>query len=76
MIFYAHRVPMLKKIFSKTDYMYWIVASIGAMIVNVTLLMYTQLPGQLIFFLVLVYIGIQSMLIYYAARYLTKIAIN
>jgi hypothetical protein len=28
MIFYAHKVPMLAKIFSKTDYMYRIVASI------------------------------------------------
>jgi hypothetical protein len=28
MILYAHKVPMLAKIFSKTDYMYRIVASI------------------------------------------------
>ena len=73
MIFYAHRVPMLAKIFSRTDYMYRIVASIGAMIVNVILLMRTELPGQLIFFLVLVYLGLQSMIIYYAAKYLGKI---
>lgn len=63
---------MLAKIFSKTDYMYWIVASVGAMIVNVVLLMKTDLPGQLIFFLVLVYLGLQSMIIYYAARYLSN----
>ena len=73
MIFYAHRVPMLAKIFTRTDYMYRIVASIGAMIVNVILLMRTELPGQLIFFLVLVYLGLQSMIIYYAAKYLGKI---
>ena len=73
MIFYAHKVPMLAKIFSKTDYMYWIVASIGAMVVNVLLLMKTDLPGQLIFFLVLVYLGLQSMIIFYAAKYLSKI---
>ncbi|MFA6255847.1 MAG: hypothetical protein WC606_01565 [Candidatus Absconditabacterales bacterium] len=73
MIFYAHRVPMLAKIFSKTDYMYWIVASVGAMIVNVILLIRTELSGELIFFLVLVYVGVQSMVMYYAAKYLGKI---
>jgi len=73
MIFFAHKVPMLAKIFSKTDYMYRIVASIWAMIVNVILLTQTDLPGELIFFLVLVYVGLQSMIIYYAAKYLTKI---
>lgn len=73
MIFYAHKVPMLAKIFSKTDYIYRIVASIWAMIVNVILLINTELPGELIFFLVLVYVGLQSMIIYYAAKYLGKI---
>lgn len=73
MIFYAHKVPMLAKIFSKTDYIYRIVASIWAMIVNVILLINTDLPGELIFFLVLVYVGLQSMIIYYAAKYLWKI---
>ena len=73
MIFYAHKVPMLAKIFSKTDYIYWIVVSIAAMIVNVILLINTELPGELIFFLVLVYLGLQSMIIYYAARYLSRI---
>ncbi len=73
MIFYAHKVPMLAKIFNKVDYTYRIVSCVAAMIVNVVLLVYTQLPGQLIFFLVLVYLGLQSMIIYYAARYLSKI---
>jgi hypothetical protein len=73
MIFYAHKVPMLAKLFTKTDYMNWIVASVGAMIVNVVLLINTEMPGELIFFLVLVYLGIQSMIIYYAAKYLSRI---
>jgi len=73
MIFYVHQVPMLAKIINKTDYIYWIVASVCAMIVNILLLTQTTLPGQLIFFLVLVYIGIQSMILYYAARYTGKI---
>ena len=76
MIFYAHKVPMLAKIFSKTDYIYRIVASVGAMIVNVVLLINTELPGELIFFLVLVYLGLQSMILFYAARYLSKITMD
>lgn len=76
MIFYAHKVPMLAKIFSKTDYIYRIVASIWAMIVNVILLINTDLPGELIFFLVLVYVGLQSMIVYYAAKYLSRISIE
>lgn len=76
MIFYAHKVPMLAKIFSKTDYIYRIVASIWAMIVNVILLINTDLPGELIFFLVLVYVWLQSMILFYAAKYLSKISIE
>lgn len=76
MIFYAHKVPMLAKIFTRTDYIYWIVASVWAMLVNVVLLTQTDLPGELIFFLVLVYLGLQSMIIYYAARYLSKIELS
>lgn len=56
MIFYAHKVPMLAKIFEYRDYMYWIIACIAAMIVNVAVLISTELPGELIFFLVLVYV--------------------
>jgi len=76
MIFYAHRVPMLAKIFTKTDYWYWIVSCIAAMVVNVILLIKTQLPGELIFFLVLMYLGLQSMIVFYAAKYLSKISIE
>gem|GEM_PF-837096 len=76
MIFYAHRVPMLAKIFSRTDYIYRIIACIAAMAVNVILMISTQLPGELIFFLVLVYVGLQSMIIFYASKYLSKIQID
>ncbi len=75
MIFYTHRVPMLAKIFGKTDYIYRIISCIAAMVVNVIVLLYTGLPGELIFFLVLVYVGLQSMIIYYAAKYLSKISV-
>jgi uncharacterized membrane protein YhaH (DUF805 family) len=67
---------MLAKIFTKTDYWYWIVSCVAAMVVNVILLIKTQLPGELIFFLVLVYLGLQSMIVFYAAKYLSKISIE
>jgi hypothetical protein len=67
---------MLAKIFGKTDYIYWIISCVAAMIINVVLLLYTQLAGELIFFLVLVYVGLQSMIIFYAAKYLSKISIE
>jgi len=73
MIFYAHKVPMLAKIFDKIDYIYWIIASVIAMLINVILLMKTQLPGELIFFFALVYLGLQSMIIYYATKYVGKL---
>jgi hypothetical protein len=49
---------------------------IVAMIVNVILLINTELPGELIFFLVLVYVGLQSMIIFYASKYLSRISIE
>ena len=72
MIFYAHKIPMLAKIFTKTDYVYWIISSMAALIVNIILLIQTSLPGELIFFLVLVYVGIETMIIFYATKYLGK----
>lgn len=66
---------MLAKIFTKIDYSYWIVSCVAAMVVNVILLIKTQLPGELIFFLVLVYLGLQSMIVFYAAKYLSKISV-
>jgi len=56
MLFYAHKVPMLAKIFQKRDYIYRIISCIAAMVVNVVVLLYTQLPGELVFFVVLMYV--------------------
>ena len=64
---------MLAKIFQKRDYVYRIISCVAAMVVNVIVLMYTSLPGELVFFVMLVYVGLQSMIIYYAARYLGRI---
>lgn len=72
LIFYIHKIPRLSKIFSAKEYGYRLVASIAAMVVNVFLLSNTSLPGQLIFFLILLYIGLAGMLTFYAAKYVQK----
>jgi len=59
LIFYAHKIPMLAKIFSPIEYTYWLVATVVALIVNIILLRNTTLPGELVFFLVLLYVGLE-----------------
>ncbi len=72
LIFSAHTIPFFSRVLHKIDYIYRIIATIIAMLVNVILLMWTDLPGELIFFLVLVYLGLQSMIIYYSAKYVGR----
>lgn len=69
LLFYAHTLPILSKILSPKDYVYWILATVAAMIVNIILLFRTALAGELIFFLVLLYIGIEGMVLFYAIKY-------
>jgi hypothetical protein len=59
LIFYAHKIPMLAKIFTPLEYTYWLVATVVALIVNIILMRNTTLPGELTFFLVLLYIGLE-----------------
>lgn len=72
LVFYAHKIPWLAKIFSPIEYTYRIVATVVALVVNVILLRNTTLPGELIFFLMLLYIGLEGMILFYAAKYLQK----
>lgn len=53
-LFYADRI--LGKTFIVLDYWYWIVASLLFFFINVILLINSQLAGELIFFLVLLYV--------------------
>lgn len=71
LIFYAPK--KLSHIFNGVDYVYRTIATIMASIVNVILLIKTPLAWQLIFFIVLLYLGIQGMLLFYAIRYIMKI---
>lgn len=72
LIFYAHKIPFLAKIFTPLEYTYRLVATVVALVVNIILLRNTTLPGELIFFLMLLYIGLEGMILFYAAKYLQK----
>ncbi|MEI7563189.1 MAG: hypothetical protein WCJ39_06075 [bacterium] len=72
LLFYAHTVPFLAKIFSPKEYVYWMIATLIALIVNIILMRSTSLPGELIFFLVLLYVGFEGMILFYAVKYLQK----
>jgi hypothetical protein len=61
-----------KKFFTHKDYWYWIVASIMSFLINVFLLLKSWLAGELIFFLLLLYVGIESMLVFYGIKHVGK----
>ncbi len=60
-----------KDFFDHKDYWYWIVASIMSFLVNVFLLLKSWLAGELIFFLLLLYLGIESMLVFYWIKHVS-----
>ena len=72
MVFHAHKTQIwlyLKKI----DYLFWIFTTILALVVNVILLVQTEIVGQLLFPIVLLYVWIQSMVLYYSIKYVNRI---
>lgn len=73
LMFYIHNIKFIAKILNKIDYSYRIVCVILGMIINLILLAKTKLPGELIFFLFLLYLGIQSMILFYVIKFTGKI---
>ncbi len=71
-VFHIHKTKIwlyLKKI----DYLFWIFTTILALVVNVILLVRTEITGQLLFPIILLYVWIQSMILYYSIKYVNKI---
>jgi len=64
--------PKYKKLFTYKDYRYWIVASIMSFLVNVILLLKSGLAGELIFFLLLLYVGVEAILVFYGIKHIGK----
>lgn len=71
-VFHVHKTKLWQYL-RKIDYLFWIFATILAMIVNVILLINTGLSAKLLFPIVLLYVWIQGMLLYYSLRFVHKI---
>jgi len=71
-VFRVHKTR-LGQYLRKTDYLFWIFATILAMIVNVILLFNTTLSGKLLFPIILLYVWFQGILLYYSLRFVHKI---
>lgn len=72
MVFHVHKTKAwiyLKKV----DYLFWIFTTVLALIVNVVLLVQTEIVSQLLFPIVLLYVGVQWMALFYAVKYVNKI---
>lgn len=59
-------------LFTHKDYRYWVVASCMSFLVNVFLLLKSWLAWELVFFLLLLYVGIESMLVFYGIKHINK----
>ncbi len=71
-VFHIHKTRAwvyLKKI----DYLFWIFTTILALIVNVILLVQTEIVWQLLFPIILLYVWIQGMVLFYSIKYVNRI---
>lgn len=67
LIFYT-KLPAIKAHIKKADLIFWLLASLVAMLLNIVLLLRLSLSGQLIFSLIFFYLGIQGTIAYYAVQ--------
>lgn len=72
-MFYIHKIKFFSKTINKLDYYYRIICAIIWMIVNLVLLIKTSLPWELIFFLFLLYLGIQGMILFYVIKFISHL---
>jgi hypothetical protein len=71
-VFRVHKTKIWQYL-RKTDYIFWIFATILAMVVNVILLFNTELSAKLLFPIILLYVWVQWMLLYYSLKFVSKI---
>ncbi len=72
MVFHIHKTSIWQYL-QKIDYLFWIFTTILALIVNVVLLVRTDIAGQLLFPIVLLYVWIQGMVLFYSIKYVNRI---
>lgn len=71
-VFHIHKTRVwlyLKKI----DYLFWIFTTVLALVINIVLLIQTEIVGQLLFPIVLLYIWVQWMILFYSIKYINRI---
>ena len=61
------------KYFKKIDYTFWMITTILAIVVNIILFNRTNLPGQLLFSIIFLYVGIQAITLFYATKHISKL---
>ncbi len=66
-LFYMERVS--SGILTRLDYRYWLVVWALAFVFNVLLLLQAPIPGELVFFLTLLYLGFEGVLLFYGVKY-------
>lgn len=66
-LFYMERVS--SGVLTRLDYWYWLVAAWLWFICNIFLLLQAPIPGELIFFLTLLYLGVEWVLLFYGIKY-------
>lgn len=71
LIFYAPKT-FVWQYFQKIDYIFWLITTLLAMVVNIILFNRTDMPGQLLFGIIFLYIGIQGMTLFYATKHISK----
>lgn len=72
-VLYAKQPP-LKKYLQKADLIFWTFSSLLAMLLNCYLLTQLSYPGQLLFSLIVLYLGIQGTISYYAFQVIKNYA--
>lgn len=71
LIFYAPKI-WVWEYFKKIDYIFWLITTLLAMVLNIALFNRTNLPWQLLFSIVFLYVGIQAITLFYATKYISR----
>jgi hypothetical protein len=71
LIFYVPKI-WIWKYFKKIDYIFWLIITLLAMVINIALFNRTNLPGQLLFSIIFLYVGIQAITLFYATKHIAK----
>jgi len=69
-LFFVDRVNLT--LFSDKDFVYWMVVTFIAFICNIILLFRVDLPGQFLFSVIFVYVGVELALMYYIFKFLNE----